>query len=379
MRIGLISGEYPPLQGGIGAYTHILGLELADAGHSVSVLAGPSARETDPRLTLARVDGWGYGCWSAVAAWARHRQLDVINLQYQTAAYAMSPWVHFLPALVRAAPFAVTFHDLRFPYLFPKAGPLRPWIVRRLAQSADGVIATNPEDYDALRHLPRAALIPIGSNIAPLAAAEDPQAVRARYGVKPGEPTVAYFGLINRSKGLNELLDALQMLHSQGLLARLMLIGSAGSSDPTNLAYEAQLRERILSNGLQDTVTMTGFLPEAEVHALLRAADAVALPFLDGASTRRGSLMAALAAGCAIVTTTPAVATPGFSDGEAMRLTPPGDAGALAAALTGVLEDDTLRTRLQTGAKTLSRRFEWPAIAESVAAFLQGVVEDVRR
>ena len=45
-----------------------------------------------------------------------------MNIQYQTAAYGMSPFIHFLPDALRPIPVVTTFHDLRFPYLFPKAG-----------------------------------------------------------------------------------------------------------------------------------------------------------------------------------------------------------------------------------------------------------------
>ena len=378
MRIGLISGEYPPQQGGVGAYTRILGLALADAGHTVFVLAGPFAHEDDSRLTLDRVSGWKLNAGRLAERWAKHRQLDAVNLQYQTAAFGMSPWVHFLPKQVHCAPVVVTFHDLRFPYLFPKAGSLRPWAVRHLANTANGVIATNPEDFERLRSLPHAALIPIGSNIPASGGASDPAEARQRFGVGQNQPLLVYFGLLNRGKGLHELVDALGTLHGNGLAARLLIVGAAGSSDPTNQAYEAELRARVASSGLSEAVTFTGFLPDSEVDALLRAADAVALPFLDGASMRRGSLMAALRAGCAIVTTTPAVSTPGFTDDEALRLVPPGDAAALAAALRQVLEDPALRAKLRSGAATVARQFEWPAIAASVAGFLETVTADWR-
>lgn len=374
MRIGLISGEYPPQQGGIGSYTRILGLALADAGHTVCVLAGPSAREDDPRLILDRVSGWKLNSGKLAETWAKRRQLDAINLQFQTAAFGLSPWVHFLPGRVHTAPVVVTFHDLRFPYLFPKAGPLRPWIVRHLAKTADGVIATNPEDFQQLRALPHAAMIPIGSNILADDAAVNPASILARFGIGPNEPLIVYFGLLNRSKGLDQLLDALSIIHANRTAARLLIVGSAGSSDPTNQAYEAELRARVTAYELSEAVTFTGFLPEAEVEALLQTAEVVALPFLDGASMRRGSLMAALRAGCAIVTTTPAVPTPGFTDGETLRLVASGDAPALADALQQVLDDQALRTRLQSGAIALARQFEWPAIAASVADFLQQII-----
>ncbi|HYO89950.1 MAG TPA: glycosyltransferase family 4 protein, partial [Candidatus Limnocylindrales bacterium] len=308
MRIGMISGEYPPQQGGVGAYARILGRALADAGHSVAVLSGPEAREDDSRFTLDVAADWNAGCWNTVNSWARHRHLEVINLQYQTAAFGMSPWIHLLPTRVSAAPVVVTFHDLRFPYLFPKAGPLRPWIVNRLARTAAGVITTNPEDYEPLRALPLSVMIPIGSNIGADAA---PAVERTD---STGTFEIVYFGLLNRGKGLDQLLEALAGLRSDGLPAHLTIIGSAGSSDPTNQAYEAELRGKVSELNLSNHVAFTSFLPDAEVHALLQRADAVALPFLDGASLRRGSLMAALRAGCAIVTTTPTVRVEAFSD-----------------------------------------------------------------
>ena len=373
MRIGLLSGEYPPQEGGLGAYTHVLGRTLADHGHDLFVLAGPGAREANSRMRLESVPNWGINHWRKVEEWANRCRLDVINLQYQTAAYGMSPWVHFLPDRVRSSPIVVTFHDLRFPYLFPKAGPLRPWIVRHLARSAKGVIATNPEDYAKLASLPRAVLIPIGSNISTASIN-----TASRPALSPNQPHIVYFGLINRTKGLDTLLDALTQLRLEGSNADLTIVGSAGASDPSNQVYEAEFRSKVVQRGLSQSVHFTGFLPDEDVAALLRAADVVALPFLDGASTRRGSLMAALAAGCAIVTTTPDYPTPGFVDGESMRLVAPGDPISLAAALLDVLEDSRLYRRLSQGALALSRQFLWPTIATSVATFMSQVISETR-
>jgi glycosyltransferase involved in cell wall biosynthesis len=350
----------------VGAYTQILGRALADAGHDVSVLSGPWAREDDSRLQLDVAADWNFGCWTVVQSWARHRHLDVINVQYQTAAYGMSPWIHFLPLRVSAAPVVVTFHDLRFPYLFPKAGPLRPWIVNQLARSAAGVIATNSEDFERLRALPHAAMIPIGSNIQ-TATGTAPATDRA------DGFDIVYFGLINRGKGLDQLAEAVAQLNAEGRKAHLTIIGSAGSSDPTNAAYEAELRANVAARDMWEQVTFTGFLAEREVDARLRAANAVALPYLDGASYRRGSLMAAMRAGCAIVTTTPTVPAPALRDGETMLCVPPGDAAALATALGRLADDPALRARLSTGAVEASAQFAWPAIAAACAAFYRRI------
>src|SRR5690606_24795780 len=139
-----------------------------------------------------------------------------------------------------AAPVITTFHDLRFPYLFPKAGPVRNWIVRRLARASAGVMATNHEDYDKLERLSRcAAMIPIGSGVQPeLPEDYQQQTWRERVGADESTLLVAYFGFINRSKGVETLLHAVRMLVDAGLPIRLLMIGDrTGSSDPTNAAY----------------------------------------------------------------------------------------------------------------------------------------------
>jgi glycosyltransferase involved in cell wall biosynthesis len=132
----------------------------------------------------------------------------------------MHPAIHLLPRMLRRhAPVVVTFHDLRVPYLFPKAGPLRWRAMLTLARSAAGVIVTNPEDAATLRAagLTRVREIPIGSNITPAALAGfDPAAWRAARGIPATTALIGYFGFLNESKGGETLLRALAALRGQG-------------------------------------------------------------------------------------------------------------------------------------------------------------------
>ncbi len=371
MRIGILTGEYPPLQGGVGAYSRILAHELARQNHSVAVISTQAAREADPMINLSpAVARWGWSALRAARRWAQAHHLDVVNLQYQTAAYQMSPWIHFLPEAIQPTPVVTTFHDLRVPYLFPKAGPLRNWMVMRLARASAGVIATNDEDFARLSGLPCAALVPIGSNIlSPLPANFDPQPWRAQAGAGMEDFLIAYFGLFNRSKGLDVLLKSVSQLRADGVPARLLLIGGgAGSSDPTNLESMRHLEALIGQLELGACIGRTGYLEdEAQVGAFLAASDAVALPFVDGASFRRGSLMAAIHYGCAIVTTAPAVPVPAFVDGDNLLLAPANDVQALAEALHRLWDSPALRARLRAGAARLAGSFTWPKIAQACA------------
>ena len=389
MRIGLVTGEYPPAQGGVGDFTRELGRHLIDLGHEVHVVTSspplaPNGREGGDGLagaggggevpTHRTVPHWRWGCWRHVLDLARRLNLDILNVQYQAAAYGMHPAINFLPRPTDRPPVVVTFHDLRVPYLFPKAGPLRWWVVRYMARHADGVIVTNQEDYLRLQdEVPsdRLALIPIGSNIPPVPPPEyDRQAERARWSVGPDDLLLGYFGFLNESKGVEDLVRAVASLAEQGLPVHLLMIGGrVGSSDPTNRAYAERVERLINELGLGDRVHWTGYTDPQAVSAGLLATDLCVLPYRDGVSFRRGTLMACLAHGRAIVTTRPAVPLPQVRDGENMLLVKPNDPRGLAEAIRRVAADPALRSRLEEGAAALAAEFSWGRIARHTAAF----------
>jgi glycosyltransferase involved in cell wall biosynthesis len=376
MRIGIISGEYPPMQGGVGDFAACLAASLAGLGHDVHVITGQAPQESgdQPGVVVHRLrTSWGCGCWRKIVRLAGTLDLEVIDVQYQAAAYAMRPAINFVPHRSRRPPVAVTFHDLRVPYLFPKAGPLRWQVIRLLARRADGVIATNEEDQDRLRTeaQPRnLALIPIGSNV-PVVAGSDRVAERAKWGAGPGDLLIGHFGFLNESKGVEELVEATKLLIERSLPGRLLMIGGRlGTSDPTNRRQAAKIDALVRDLGLEHHVTWTGLLPAREASAALTATDVCVLPYRDGASFRRTTLLACLAHGRAVVTTRPAVNIDELRDGQNLLLVDARQPKALANAIARVVGDPALRARLEAGAQRLRERFSWDRIGRDTAAYL---------
>lgn len=367
VKIALLTGEYPPEPGGVGDYTRCLAVALGQRGHDVAVLTlqGGALRCYSPdgqASALGRAPDWSHKVWPAVIAACDRLRPSWLHIQYQTGAYGMRPGINLLPWRLRAVKgrplVAVTFHDLLVPYLFPKAGPARAWANSRLARDADAVVATNRADA---ARLPGAAVIPIGSNIA---VAPPPGYARAAWrsalGVGPGELLVAYFGLLSPSKGADLLVEALARLETPW---RLLLVGGAATA-PQDRAYAEGVRARLVALGLAGRVIATGHVPDHEVSAHLLAADCAALPFRDGASFRRGSLLAALAHGCPLITTAPAEPADAAALSEAALLVPAGDPAALAAALARLAADPARRAGLAAGGRALAARYAWESIAE---------------
>jgi glycosyltransferase involved in cell wall biosynthesis len=394
MRIGLITGEFPPMQGGVGDFTRELAHALAALDHDVHVLTSRSGGEgeqdsaSEPYTTHRLVSDWGWGCWRTIGRWIARCRPDVVNIQYQAAAYAMRPAIHLLPwwlrRLAEAPAVVVTYHDLKVPYLFPKAGPFRWQAVLALARWSDAAIITNEQDRLTLsRHSALAApvaRIPIGSNIAVHPPHDyDRVAWRARYGIETGDLLLAYFGFLKKSKGGATLIRALHKLVTEppgGMNPHLLMVGGkTSSSDPTDQTYLRHIETLIAQLDLGSRIHWTGYTPSEEVSANLLAADACILPYRDGASFRRGSFMAALAHGQPIVSTCPQVPLPELRDGENVLLVPPDDADALAAAVARLAADPALRQQLGDEARELSRHFAWDRIAVQTA----GLFAQLRR
>lgn len=373
------------MQGGVGDYTRALAQALVSAGHEVYVLTDVRARppQAEPGITVQpTVTRWGkWGSRKAKIAagstqalqWAQQHQLDVVNIQYQAAAYYMHAAANDLPRILRpVCPVITTFHDLMVPYLFPKAGPLRKRIVYQMARQSSGVIVTNVADESELQevgNMPPVRRIPIGSNIAAQPPADFTSSTwRARLHVPDHVLLVGYFGFINATKGVDTLAHAIRLLMERGEQAELLIIGGqTGDSDSTNI-QQADQAERLLGGlGISRRVHWTGFVDPSDVSAYLLTADVIALPYKDGVSFRRGTLMAALAHGAAIVTTQPQVTIPELIDGENVCLVPPNDSVALADALYHLHITPELRTKLSHGAQVLSKLFEWDNIAKQVA------------
>jgi glycosyltransferase involved in cell wall biosynthesis len=384
VQVGFVTGEYPPMQGGVGAFTREVARAMADAGHSVYVFTRAECKDSgEPGITVeAGVEGrWGWPTLKQVTQWIERIQgsgnrFDAINIQFQTAAYDMHPAIHWLPARIKDVPVVVTFHDLRMPYLFPKAGPIREAVVKKIARDADAVIATDRADEATLRErwaIPDVCWIPIGSNVtAALPAGFDREQLRARIGVGPDDLLISYFGFLNESKGGLVLVEALARLVERGVPAHLVMIGGrAGSSDPTNLQYGEQFDALVGQRSLEERIHWTGFVGDEGVSAHFYASDLTALPYLDGVSLRRGTLMAALAHGRAIVTTHPQTRAPEL-DGV-VETVEANDPDSLAEAIIKVWRDADRRRTLEQAAAQAAQHFTWTRIAERTIEYFESI------
>lgn len=400
LRVALLSYKGNPFSGGQGVYVRNLSRELAALGHRVEVLAGqpypvlddgvrftpiPSLdlyRQPDPFRTPHRgelrdaVDllevatMWTGGfpeplTFSLRAARhlaARRGEFDVVH-DNQCLGYGLLR----LPRLGFAT-LATVHHPIHVDLELELAGAdlprrlsLRRWyafarmqerVARRLPEIIT-VSASSAAQISRYLGVPaeRISTIPIGADV-------------ERFSPLPGAPKVpgrivATASADSPLKGLEVLVEAFAKVRAEHDRAHLVVVGKARPGGPVEAAIERY--------GLAAHVRFVSGLTEAELVDTLRGAEVACVPSrYEGFSL---PAVEAMAVGLPLVSTTggalPEVAG---ADGHTTLAVPPGDAPALAAALSRLLGDGRLRARLGAAARERAvERFTWRAAAASTA------------
>ncbi len=368
MKVCMICPTYPPnaVPCGVGDYTYELCEQLAALGLSITVIAS-TAHHPKPESAVRVIPfarRWDLKTMIALVRMVRRERFDLLHLQYTPELFGRLPWMKLLPfvlAISGGPPVILTTHTVVGGYLAAKLlAPL-------LLGFSQRIICPNDEVSRLIsRYLPfvrsRIREIPIGSNIPGPSA--DPEStrrnVRAELGLGVDTVLLSHFGFAYAGKGMETLLAAAEQLHAAGIKFMLFMIGGAW---PGAEAYYEELQARCRATGLTENVVWFGHCDRVRVAALLEASDIYVVPYQDGISTKRGTLLAGLAHHLPIVSTYPQGPNRRLRDRENVVLVPPGDPLALAKALGMLIASPELRQKIRRSAHLLSQEFSWTRIA----------------
>ncbi|SHL07561.1 glycosyltransferase family 4 protein [Actinacidiphila paucisporea] len=401
LRIALLSYKGNPYCGGQGVYVRHLSRELAALGHSVEVIGAqpypvldalgagvtltelPSLdlyRQPDPFRTPKRAE---YRDWIDVlevaTMWtggfpepltfslrarrhlaSRRADFDVVH-DNQTLGYGL---------LGLGLPLVTTVHhpitvdrrlDLAAAPTWKRRASIRRWygftrMQKRVAGRLPSVLTVSGSSSTEITadlgvRPERIHTVPIGADTRLFS--PDPAVAEV-----PGRIVTTSSADVPL-KGLVFLVEALAKVRVQQPAAHLVVVGNRPESGPVADAIE--------DFGLTDAVDFVKGISDAELVDLIRSAEVACVPSLyEGFSLPAAE---AMATGTALVATTggavPEVAGP---DGETCLAVPPGDAGALAAALDLALSDPALRRRLAAaGRARVLAHFTWTRAAAATA------------
>ena len=162
-------------------------------------------------------------------------------------------------------------------------------------------------------------------------------------GVDRGRFGVVFLGRDEPRKGLDVLLDAWAAVREAHPAATLRVLGARRHVAPPGVEY-------------------LGRVSEEEKRRELAAAAVLAAPNLGGESFGI-ILVEGMAAGCAVVASDLAAFAAVVGDGGI--LVPRGDAAALGAALTDLLDDPVRCSAVATAGERVADRFDWGKVIEA--------------
>ena len=243
----------------------------------------------------------------------------------------------------------------------PEWTPLHLRLTRFALEHADHVTATGLRLANAtLRYMPNAKPVTVVSYGVDLDRFQVPVET-----ARP-VPVVGTVARLSQEKGLDVLLRAAAQISKQGQKLRLLIVGDGP---------QRRKLERLAGQlGISDITEFRGEIPHDDVPAVLTELDIFAMP-----SLAEGFGVAALeasATGLAVVASDVHGIPDVVEHQRTGLLVPPGDAGALAAALTKLLDDAELRTELGTGGRAfVEEHYRWQDNAEQMERLYQDLLK----
>jgi len=252
-------------------------------------------------------------------------------------------------------------------------GPLTTATMRLIAATATTIVANSQYTARSVRAAAPGASIEVVHNAVDLErfnpAHIDRARARSRLGAA-GERRVLLGVVAQLSpwKGQDTAIEALQLLHEQGIDAHLLLIGSAKfvaqATRFDNEAYLTHLRELVASAGLQDRVSWLG--EREDVPELIRALDVLLLPSWEEPFGR--ALIEAMALGVPVIATNVGGPAEIIEDGTEGYLLAPREPSAWARAIRRLAESPDRALEMgRAGRRRVEQAF---TVAHHVAAML---------
>ena len=311
-----------------------------------------------------QVPGFLLGQYVAARRLLKRRHVDVIH------AHWLLPQGLTARRLKRVTgvPYLVTSHGGD---LFGLRGRVLNVLKRRVAAASSAMtVVSSAMREEAVRvglQPPRMSVLPMGVDL------------RDRFVPDPtvqrGSDELLFVGRLVPKKGLVHLLDAMPAVLAQRPAAMLTIAGFG----PEEGALKTQA-ERL---GITAQVNFLGAMAQSELPALYRRASVFVAPFIrDDSGNQEGLpvvLMEAIGCGCPVLVGEVAGIEDLLGDARADVCVKPGDNGALATAIVGLLRDpEQARLRAVAIRAAAADRIDWQTVADGYAQQLQQCIDVTR-
>lgn len=179
---------------------------------------------------------------------------------------------------------------------------------------------------------------------------------------------ILYLGRINRSKGLEYLLQAFSAVYAKHRDLTLVIAGP--TTDDKEEEYRDQLLQYVYKNGLNGKVLFTGALSEKEKMAAYQSCYAFVLPSVY--EPYGMVLLEAAAHGKPLISTSTDGPASIIIDGLNGFLVRPEDPLQLAESINTLVEDERLASKMGIEARAIASKYTWQEVTDRIERVYRG-------
>jgi rhamnosyl/mannosyltransferase len=336
MHLLQASKFYYPEVGGIEEVVRATAEGMSRRGHEsrvlVSVPRGTGSHDVVDGIPVTRTTSLGVAKsvplspTFPIRLWQASRTADIIHHHLPNPLSVVSHLTMPSPG----APVVATYHS----DIVRQRTALKLYqpFLHRFLDDLDHIFVTSPNLLEHSEHLApyqeKASVVPLSIDLSDYGQYEGPSVSVA---TDRDRPTVLFVGRLNYYKGVEYLIDGMDAVD-----ADLLIAGDGERRD----ALEARAERR----GVDDRIHFLGYVDEEQLHTCYDHADVFVLPSVEPSEAFGIVQLEAMAYETPVINTRLPTGVPWVSrDGETGLTVPPRDADALAEAINELLDDLEIR------------------------------------
>jgi len=359
---------YEPRECGIATFTKDL-IDAVDRLNKfrlgVIAVNDPGAIYNYGARVKRQIEQDSFGDYKEVAHYINSSRFDVVNLQHEFGIFGGESGEYITALLENTCkPVVTTLHTVA-----PDLGLKAQEVLESIVSCSSSIVVMGRVGKQILEKAgvpPRkVSVVQHGCPDVPFV---DSASVKTSLGLKD-RTILSTFGLINSGKGIEYAIRALPRIVDKNPSVLYLVIGEThpGVRKIEGERYRTRLMRLVDKLGLNKHVRFHNrFLSKRELISYLQATDIYIMPYISPNQISSGTLVYALGAGRAVVSTPFLHARELLANGRGL-FCEFNDPNSIAESIEKLLENVALRKSMEKKAYAYSRRFVWSNVAKDYA------------